>query len=652
MERTKQFVISESTWINENIYQPYVKPVIEKVNEVVSNGVAWANEKAYEPYLKPAIEKTKESYKKYVSYLDETIYKPYIQPVVKEVKEKVYKPIIEPVVSDINKYIVQPYLKPAVDEASAWWQETWDKYGEWVHGALDVVGFIPGLGEIADGLNGLIYLGEGRYLEATISALAMIPVAGDVGKAGKWGLNIGQEVLQEAAEKVVKETAEELIEKATKESLDNAAILAFKETGEEATKKTIQEALEEGAEKALQESSQALVEKLPFENWVHKALNVAGCIPGLGTVTNGIESVIHLSKGRYLEASISAVTMIPVVGDLTQLGLMSLNIGKQLLNRTAQKAALKAAKEFMEKAAKEALEEGAEKVLKETGQEVIEKAAKESLESVVTKIVKEAKEEAIANTFQNDTSSVRTEVSHEVATTVVKDLPAEKSIEKTPEQVNEATAQLIDNLKVKYGDEMVGRFLPLCEKYGINPHDILTRPPSEGQSPIGWVLGIENPANPVNHPLMSLNLTQADLDNILTQSIVRPDSKIVVLGYGDGAKPYYELSDDIEGSHLSLSSETWAPFDKARANFWADINAPFIEKSVQDRKIFLFNITTDIVEDPANVRRFSLPELRLIELEKNNYVSVPVGEYTAFVPMELMDTYEQYLDPSLIGLGE
>ncbi len=133
---------------------------------------------------------------------------------------------------------------------------------------------------------------------------------------------------------------------------------------------------------------------------------------------------------------------------------------------------------------------------------------------------------------------------------------------------------------------------------------------------------------------------------------MRPDSKVVVLGYGDGAKPYYELSDEIRGSHLSLSSETWSPFDKARANFWADINAPFIEKAITDRKIFLFNITKKVIEDPANVRRFSLPELRLIEMEKNNYVSIPIGDYTAFVPIELIDSYEQHLDPSLFRLGE
>ena len=77
------------------------------------------------------------------------------------------------------------------DKATDWWEATWDKYGERVHGALDAVGFIPGLGVIADGLNGLIYLGEGRYLEATVSALAMIPLIGDLGKGGKYAAKVG-----------------------------------------------------------------------------------------------------------------------------------------------------------------------------------------------------------------------------------------------------------------------------------------------------------------------------------------------------------------------------------------------------------------------------------------------------------------------------
>jgi RHS repeat-associated protein len=52
---------------------------------------------------------------------------------------------------------------------------------------LDVIGLVPGLGEIADGLNGLISLARGDYAGAALSFAAMIPFAGWVATAGKFG---------------------------------------------------------------------------------------------------------------------------------------------------------------------------------------------------------------------------------------------------------------------------------------------------------------------------------------------------------------------------------------------------------------------------------------------------------------------------------
>ena len=50
-----------------------------------------------------------------------------------------------------------PAIKPVAQEKS-WWQR-WGS--DVVHTGLDVVGLIPGVGEIADGANALIYLAEG-----------------------------------------------------------------------------------------------------------------------------------------------------------------------------------------------------------------------------------------------------------------------------------------------------------------------------------------------------------------------------------------------------------------------------------------------------------------------------------------------------------
>ncbi|MBN1959548.1 MAG: VCBS repeat-containing protein [Deltaproteobacteria bacterium] len=52
---------------------------------------------------------------------------------------------------------------------------------------LDIVGLIPGFGEVADLVNGLISLARGDYVGAGLSFAAMIPFAGWAATAGKWG---------------------------------------------------------------------------------------------------------------------------------------------------------------------------------------------------------------------------------------------------------------------------------------------------------------------------------------------------------------------------------------------------------------------------------------------------------------------------------
>ena len=74
-----------------------------------------------------------------------------------------------------------PYGGPLVDlekmreEAEKSW---WEKASPWVHGILDVVGFIPVVGEIADGANALIYAAEGNYVDAALSVAGMVPFVG------------------------------------------------------------------------------------------------------------------------------------------------------------------------------------------------------------------------------------------------------------------------------------------------------------------------------------------------------------------------------------------------------------------------------------------------------------------------------------------
>ena len=56
----------------------------------------------------------------------------------------------------------------------------------WVHGGLDVIGLVPGFGEAADGINAIYYASEGDFVNAGLSAAAMIPLAGYAASAAKF----------------------------------------------------------------------------------------------------------------------------------------------------------------------------------------------------------------------------------------------------------------------------------------------------------------------------------------------------------------------------------------------------------------------------------------------------------------------------------
>lgn len=57
---------------------------------------------------------------------------------------------------------------------------------EKLHLILDVAGLIPGVGEIADAANGLLYLTKGDYFLALLCLISMVPTVGDaLGKGTK-----------------------------------------------------------------------------------------------------------------------------------------------------------------------------------------------------------------------------------------------------------------------------------------------------------------------------------------------------------------------------------------------------------------------------------------------------------------------------------
>ena len=109
-----------------------------------------------------------------------------------------------------------------------------------VHGALDLAGFVPVLGALPDGINAAIYVVEGDWANAGLSAVAMVPAWGDgvmLGAiAGKSAIKISEKAAirlgEEGIAKGLKEVkAASKVEKAVVEAGEDASKLAKVEKG-------------------------------------------------------------------------------------------------------------------------------------------------------------------------------------------------------------------------------------------------------------------------------------------------------------------------------------------------------------------------------------------------------------------------------------
>nr|WP_315063062.1 hypothetical protein [uncultured Lysinibacillus sp.] len=84
---------------------------------------------------------------------------------------------------------------------------------------LDIVGMVPVVGEVADGVNGIIYVARGDKVNAALSFGAMIPVVGNAATAGKW-VNKGAKAakgISESAQKANKGLVGRVKEKVNKQ---------------------------------------------------------------------------------------------------------------------------------------------------------------------------------------------------------------------------------------------------------------------------------------------------------------------------------------------------------------------------------------------------------------------------------------------------
>ena len=90
-----------------------------------------------------------------------------------------------------------------------------DKWLDKAQMALDGFGLIPGVGEIADGINGLIYLFKGDIKNAGISFLSMIPEVGDTAKGVRY-FDKASDILKYTDKAVDLEKSSKKLSKATK----------------------------------------------------------------------------------------------------------------------------------------------------------------------------------------------------------------------------------------------------------------------------------------------------------------------------------------------------------------------------------------------------------------------------------------------------
>ncbi|MBK9258906.1 MAG: DUF4150 domain-containing protein [Polyangiaceae bacterium] len=145
-----------------------------------------------------------------------------------------------------------PPAEPETEKEKSWWETALD----WTHTALDVVGLVPVLGEVADGANAIIHGVEaGVYaatgndakakenaLMATLSVAAMWPVGGQAATGTKLAIKVGKELVEEGAEKAVKEGIEEGIEQAAKKEVKEEVAEKSTKNGVKVTKPEIKSA--------------------------------------------------------------------------------------------------------------------------------------------------------------------------------------------------------------------------------------------------------------------------------------------------------------------------------------------------------------------------------------------------------------------------
>lgn len=126
----------------------------------------------------------------------------------------------------------------------------WQKSSAWVHGALGVASFVPGLSVVTGAVDAAIYTAEGDYVEAGIAAASMIPggkVVTTVGKVAKGAVGMAKGA--GTAARIAKGAHEaEEVAKAAKEAQEAAKVAREAKAAKEAREAREAEEAREGAQ--------------------------------------------------------------------------------------------------------------------------------------------------------------------------------------------------------------------------------------------------------------------------------------------------------------------------------------------------------------------------------------------------------------------
>jgi uncharacterized Zn-binding protein involved in type VI secretion len=180
-----------------------------------------------------------------------------------------------------------PLVKPETLEEEDWWGKAWDTASPWVHGALGVASFVPGLGTVTGAADAGIYAAEGDMVEAGMAAASIIPGGKIVTTAGK--------VVKGAARLAKGAHAAEEVAKLAKEAEHAAKIEKGRQEAEEAA--TVAKSANEAGDAARLKRTEE--ESAPARQTKREA-EAGGTPPGDGFKVKGKEAgpCDHLRQGN------------------------------------------------------------------------------------------------------------------------------------------------------------------------------------------------------------------------------------------------------------------------------------------------------------------------------------------------------------------